>query len=398
MIANNWNKIKIVDLIEKQIDNRGKNPPKYYKKEKYPVLDNYLIKNEKTPNLKNANRYIDDYTYNSFLRNYIEKGDVVITLVGAGIGNVTTIPTNKCVIIQNTLGLRCNEKMINDFLYYTLLYNNERIKKFDRGSSQPSVKKTDILNMEVLVPTIKEQKAIVNILLSLDRKIEINNKINETLENISQNLYKRWFIDFKFPDEERKPYSTNNGKMIDSELGMIPEGWKVIKQGKFFPVITGKKNANIATSGGKFKFFTCSQKPFLTDEYSFDAEAILVAGNGDFNVKYFKGKFEAYQRTYVLIPYEKQLTGLLYFSIKNNLAKITSGHRGSVIKFITKGDLENYKLALPNDGELMKYAEVFSLIVTKILNNETENEKLIKIRDILLPKLMSGEIKVPIEE
>ncbi|MCK9331344.1 MAG: restriction endonuclease subunit S, partial [Candidatus Cloacimonetes bacterium] len=136
--------------------------------------------------------------------------------------------------------------------------------------------------------------------------------------------------------------------MVESELGLIPKGWEVKEQDEFFPVVTGKKNANVASDNGKYKFFTCSQQVFTTDDYSFEGEAILVAGNGDFNVKYYNGKFEAYQRTYVLIPNNPKIAGLLYFAIKNNLDDITKGHRGSVINFITKGHLANYKITVPN--------------------------------------------------
>lgn len=254
-------------------------------------------------------------------------------------------------------------------------------------------------NVTITLPSINEQKAIANILSSFDDKIEVNNKINENLENLAQVLYKHWFVDFEFPDENGNPYKSSGGKMIESELGPIPYGWEVKEQGEYFPIITGKKNANYSTDDGEFNFFTCSQQIFKAPGYSFEGSAILVAGNGDFNVKYYKGKFEAYQRTYVLIPHNEKLSGLLYFLIKENLSEITSGHRGSVIKFITKGDLEKYKIIMPKDIQLLEQmSRQFQNIVNKIQHNNEENTKLAEMRDLLLPKLMSGEIRMPVEE
>ena len=177
----NWKFIELKKVIELQIDNRGRNPREYFSNSKYPVIDNYLIKNQKNVDLNDAKRYIDQKTYDNFLRGYIKKGDVLITLVGNGIGNVTTCPSSESVIIQNTLGLRCNNLMINDFLYYSLLKEQEKIKVFDRGSSQPSIRKTDLLSMKIGLPSIEEQESIVKILSTLDDKIELNNKINKIL-------------------------------------------------------------------------------------------------------------------------------------------------------------------------------------------------------------------------
>ena len=176
--------------------------------------------------------------------------------------------------------------------------------------------------------------------------------------------------------------------------GIMPDDWKIYKLGDFLPVITGKKNANVSSSKGEYPFFSCSQDISYTDKYSFEGNAILVAGNGDFNVKFYNGKFEAYQRTYVLIPYNNRYTDWLYYAVKQNLSKITSDARGSVISFITKGNLEDFKFAAPVDLNNFNLIDVFSKINENILHNKQEIEKLVSLRNTLLPKLMSGEIDV----
>src|SRR5699024_2652256 len=115
----------------------------------------------------------------------------------------------------------------NEYLYYYLKYIRKKIINYDRGSSQPSIKKTDLLNTMIRIPNKKNQNAITNLLLSMEYKIELNNNIISNLEELAQTLFKRWFVDFEFPNEEGKPYKSSGGKMVESELGMIPEGWKV---------------------------------------------------------------------------------------------------------------------------------------------------------------------------
>ncbi len=252
-------------------------------------------------------------------------------------------------------------------------------------STRASLANGDLLNMKVYLPSSKNQQDIASILKSLDDKIENNRKINENLEQQAQALFKSWFVDFE-------PF--RNQPFVDSELGMIPEGWRVVKLKEFLNVITGKKNANVSTKKGLYPFFSCSQDISWTDSYSFEGDAILVAGNGDFNVKFYNGKFEAYQRTYVLIPFNELYSSFLYYAIQFNLKTITSGARGSVIKFITKSNLEECTFSIPSDFVSCSILKFFRDINDKIAVIRKENDILSNLRCTLLPKLMSGELKV----
>ena len=259
-----------------------------------------------------------------------------------------------------------------EWAYYKFLTYD--INSMDSGSAIPSTDRYEIYALEVDLPDYKLQEKTVDILHSLDDKIALNNKINENLERQAQAIYKSWFVDFE-------PFD-----------GVIPADWREYKISEFLPVITGKKNANVSSDKGTYPFFSCSQSFSWTDEYSFEGNAILVAGNGDFNVKWYNGKFEAYQRTYVLIPYNPQLTSWLYYAVKYNLAKITSAARGSVIKFITKGNLEDFSFYAPSSLEKLEIIETLTCINQAIDCNTQENYRLMHLRDILLPKLIAGEI------
>lgn len=275
------------------------------------------------------------------------------------------------------------ELVIPKFLYYLL--KTIDFMQYDEGTSIPSLRTQTLNEIKLKIPAIKTQKKIANILNALDSKIEINNKIISNLESQAQAIFKSWFVDFE-------PFQ--DGDFVESELGMIPEGWEVKELGEFIPVKTGKKNANIAKDNGEYPFFTCSQDISFTDVYSFDANAILLAGNGDFNVKRYNGKFEAYQRTYVLIPHQEVQVGWIYNLIKYNLPKIVSGYKGSVINYLTKGMIEKFKIAVPDDINDLMILKNFNEIEVLISNLNNQNTKLAELRDALLPKLMAGEIDV----
>ena len=277
----------------------------------------------------------------------------------------------------------------NEFVYYlshTPQFVNTAIKSMVGSSGRQRAQVPVLENLIMPVPVnLSDQRKIAGILSALDAKIENNNKINANLEAQAQALFKSWFVDFTpFKDQ---PF-------VDSELGPIPQGWKVGTLGEFFPIVTGKKDANISSKSGKYPFFSCSQNISWTNDYSFDGFAIIVAGNGDFNVKWYNGKFEAYQRTYVLIPYNPTLTSWLYYAVKYNLNMITIGARGSVIKFITKGDIQNFKVAYPQNIDKLEIVKMLGKINKDIEHNKNEVSCLAKLRDTLLPKLRSGEIKL----
>lgn len=263
-------------------------------------------------------------------------------------------------------------------------------------TTRASLNNEMMARLKIVVPNIQEQKAIAKILLDLDEKIEVNNKINKKLEEMSQAIFKQWFVDFEFPNEDGKPYKSSGGEMYESEKGLIPKDFEVSNLGEFFNVITGKENANFAKKNGEYKYFTCSQKDFMCDEFAFDGKALLLAGNGDFSLKWYNGKFNAYQRTYVLQPFKEHTFEYLYLTMNNYLKYITQGSQGSVIKFLTKGMIANYKI-IYNDDLVDKFNKIISSIFIKQENINREIEKLSEIRDILLPKLMSGEIRVPMD-
>lgn len=234
-------------------------------------------------------------------------------------------------------------------------------------------------------PSLETQNKIADILSTYDELIENNNKRIKLLEQMAENLYKEWFVRFRFPGYENAEFE--NG---------IPKGWELKKIGKdnLLPIITGKKDANYGDDGGDYTFFTCAQKPIMAPDYSFDQSAIILAGNGDLSIKLFKGKFEAYQRVYVLTPYNLDYLNLLYYAIKDELKMLTQGASGSTIRFITKGMIERISTVIPNEIIFKQFNAIVDDIYEQKALIEKANSNLIKQRDLLLPRLMSGKLEV----
>lgn len=259
----------------------------------------------------------------------------------------------------------------------------QEFQAFSTMTTRASLRNDDLLGLTVLLPNIKTQERIAGILRHYDFLIENNQKQIKLLEEAAHRLYKEWFIDLRFPGHE-------NVEIVDG----IPVEWEYLEFLNIAPIITGKKDANFGSENGKYLFFTCSQQPLLAESYSYDCDAVILAGNGDFNVKLYRGKFEAYQRTYVLSPYKIEHLYLLFYTIKNHMNYLIQGASGSTIKFLTKGMIADIKVLVPTCEILNQYNEIAEPLQRKLEVLIYQNKLLTEARDRLLPKLMSGEIEV----
>ena len=186
-----WEQRKLGEIINETIDNRGKNPP-YYCESGIPIIDNFMIKNNGYPDLKIATRYLDDYLFSNFIRKYNEKDDVLITLVGNGIGNIALFPKEKSAIVQNTIGMRFEHP--KKFKYYSLLSKNNEIVKLDRGMAQPSIRQDELKNLDINLPTEKEQSKIESLMTNLDNLITLHQRKLEKLKNIKKSMLDKMFV------------------------------------------------------------------------------------------------------------------------------------------------------------------------------------------------------------
>ena len=164
------------------------------------------------------------------VRGFPRKGDILLT-TEAPLGLVAKLDREKVGIAQRLLTLRGKKDyLLNDYLLYYLMSNEGQHQLTSRqsGTTVTGIKQKEFRKCLISIPPFEEQKAIAHILSTLDDKIEVNNEINKTLENMAQAIFKQWFVDFEFPNEDGEPYKSSGGEMIESELGLIPKGWEVV--------------------------------------------------------------------------------------------------------------------------------------------------------------------------
>lgn len=330
----------------------------------------------------------------------LNKGDIITPLTEQTIGllgSTAMIPeSGKYIQSQDVALVTPDESKLDRLFCYYLVSSDVVRKQLSAAAQQTKIRHTSpdkIKDCTVWIPGIELQKRIGKILFDIDQKIALNTRSNIELEAMAKQLYDYWFVQFDFPDKNGKPYKSSGGKMVWNEKlkREIPEGWKVIYAKDLCQIKTGKEDANFSVDDGRYPFFTCSKEILRCNEYCFDGHAVLIAGNGDFNVKHYTGRFNAYQRTYVLIPDNENYYGALYF---NALDRISSFHKisnGSIVKFIKLGDVES--LFVFNQKNEMLYKIINSIIIS-IEKKTIETNHLTHLRDSLLPMLMNGQVTI----
>lgn len=409
-----FDKYFLCELLDEVIDNRGKNPKKYYSSGQFPVIDNVLIKNSFYPDINSAERYIDIDAFNNFLRGYLHKNMPIMTLVGSGIGNVTLSPSDNAVIVQNTIGFKTNGKLNSIYLYYWFLTKQQELKSFNRGSGQPSIRKTDIENMTILIPDINNQNKIVKILSSIDKKIKVNNELNKNFQKLSQELYKRWFVDFEFPDENGKPYKISGGKMVESELGEIPEGWEIKNIKDIAKCVLGGTpsrgnpdfwNGNIAwINSGKINEFRILEPTEYITELGLKKSStvllpkkttvIAITGATLGQVSLLEIDSCANQSVIGIIGNDSKFSEYIYLLINYSIMNIISMQTGGAQQHINKNNVESFKVLVPNKVIIEKFHEIVKPLFEKISLNCFENKNLKNLNTTLLPELLNGTVNV----
>ena len=206
--------------------------------------------------IQNTEKYVTRLGVENSSTNILKEGDIILTARGT-VGEVGRI-VKPMAFNQSCFGLRAKTGIVtSDFLYYKLKTIMKNIKNHSHGSVFNTINRETFKHIFIDLPSLEEQKRIGNILTALDDKIELNNQMNQTLEKIASLLYKRWFVDFEFPDDKGNPYKSSGGEMVDSELGMIPKGWEVKELGEFITLINGYAfKSGSYSKDGNYKIIT----------------------------------------------------------------------------------------------------------------------------------------------
>jgi type I restriction enzyme S subunit len=331
----------------------------------------------------------------------LKKGDVLIAMTGQGsVGRIGKLYLNdgEMAFLNQRVGkFICDEKNINiGYLYYVLTTPEFQKILFDSasGSGQPNLSPEIILNTKIPYVNFETQTAIAEILSSLDDKIELNNKINQELETLEQTLFKQWFIDFEFPNENGEPYKSSGGEMVDSELGEIPKGWEVGKFENLVKISTGKGiNKKDYQEDGEYPVIGANGIMGYYTNYNIEGFRILTGRVGTLGTVRISNE-KAWTSDNVLIcdPFNKECSHYSYFVMKD--FDYNSLNRGSTQPLITQTDLKSQTILLPKKNILTLFQNQMDYFLSMLEINKSEIRNLINLRDTLLPKLISGELEI----
>ena len=332
----------------------------------------------------------------------LKEGQIIISARGT-VGELAVLGRDMA-FNQSCYGIYANDKTENNFLYYLLKYSIGKIKKNTHGAVFDTITKQTFDNIEVSIPENKAtQRQIAQILSSLDDKIELNLQMNQTLEAMAQAIFKEWFVDFNFPGFD--------GELVDG----LPKGWNRCLIKDFGKIVCGKTPSKAVKEyfGGEYMFikipdmhnsvFIIETTDSLTEEglnsqsnktippFSICVSSIATVGLVCINPE----PCQTNQQINSIVPKNKDSRYFLYFlttSMKDTFLATASG--GTATLNMNTSQFSNIGAFMPGEDILKEFDVIVSPIMEKILENEYNIKSLTQTRDTLLPKLMSGQLKI----
>lgn len=353
--------------------------------------------------------------------NRLEKGDLLfarqsLTLEGAGQSSIF-LGDQEDVVFESHL-IRCRlDKSRVDPLYYFYFFESkfgkQRIGSIVEQVAAAGIRGSDLIKLPVFLPSLSDQKAIAHILGTLDDKIELNQRMNQTLEDISKTIFKSWFVDFDpvrakaegrptglppeisdlFPDE-----------LVDSEIGEIPKGWSPSVAGDLFDCLDRKRvplsGNDRAKRQGSIPYYGATGVIDHVDDHIFDGTYLLIGEDGSVEKEdgtafsqYVSGKIWVNNHAHVLIGKGSISTEFLYLAFQ--FVKVSPFVTGAVQLKISQTNLRSIPITSPSPEISEQFQGIVAPMFERRLLLEKENLCLAELRDTLLPKLISGELRIP---
>ena len=340
----------------------------------------------------------DDYLYSSELKISQEglangsrlapKGSILLLTRGSGLFNRIPVCYTMRDLAYNQ-DVKCiessNKELVStEFLFYWLMGNKDSISAIleTTGIGAGKIDTNRLKNIRISLPSKNYQQALIEFAKSLMYKIEVNRRINDNLEQQAQALFKSWFVDFE-------PFK--NGEFIESELGMIPKGWRVGCLDDLLEIKYGKDHKKL--SDGKIPVYGSGGLMRRVDKSLYKGESVLIPRKGTLNnVMYVNEEFWTVDTMFYTIPKVEHIALFCYlFLLGKDLASMNAG---SAVPSMTTEILNSMPVVIPQNSIVNEFDNVISSYFRKIENNDNESRRLAELRDTLLPKLMSGELKV----
>ena len=326
------------------------------------------------------------------------------------VGELAIVKNEPQFAIKNIGLFKMNgDQLLSYLIYYYLHSDNaqENILKNIKGSTQQYIALKDLRLLPIGLPPIEIRQRIVEILKSLDDKIELNRRINANLEAQAQALFRSWFVDFE-------PF--RDGPFVDSELGKIPQGWKIGTLSEIGDVIGGGTPSKIKPeyytdngiawitpkdlSTNNCKFTSKGETDISELGYKNSSAKLMPRGSVLFSsrapigyISIAKNEICTNQGFKSIVP-KKAGTCFIYYFLRNNTSKIESMASGSTFKEASGGLMKSLEVIIPSNKILTAFEEAIQPLFNMQEHNEDENARLSALRDTLLPKLMAGEINL----
>ncbi|GAA8098072.1 restriction endonuclease subunit S [Helicobacter pylori] len=326
---------------------------------------------------------------------YVYKSQRTITLLGLKKSSAKLLPIGTilltsrasigdCAILkevattnQGFQSLIPLEKINNEFLYYLMLTLKNKLLKLASGSTFLEVSPNKIKNLLIPLPPLNEQIAIANILSDVDRYLCALRALILKKEGVKKAL------SFELLSQRKRLKGFN-------------QAWQRVRLGDICEITTGSLDANEMVHYGKYRFYTCAKEYYFIDKYAFDTEAILISGNGAYvgYVHYYKGKFNAYQRTYVLDNFSEHIIFVKYFLTMFLQSHIQTNKNEGNTPYIVMATLKDFEIPLPPLNEQIAIANILSDLDHEITSLKNKKRQFENIKKALNHDLMSAKIRV----
>ena len=309
----------------------------------------------------------------------LNKDDIIISARGT-VGEIAMLPF-EMAFNQSCFGIRANNnRILPDYLYYLTKTKVRELQHASHGAVFNTITKNTFENIICQIPPLEQQKQISTILSSLDDKIELNRRINDNLEQQAQALFKSWFVDFE-------PF--RGGKFVESQLGMIPKGWKVGTLSDLLDIRYGKDHKKL--NDGNIPVYGSGGIMRLADGILYNGESVLIPRKGTLNnVLYVNWPFWTVDTMFYSI--EKVPNVAKYCHLLLSKLDLASMNSGSAVPSMTTDILNKIQIIVANQDVFSSFNKCISSLYLKAKINLDENKRLSETRDLLLPKLMSGRL------
>ncbi len=372
MLPSNWQRVRLGDICE--FGNGGAYETLIVENGDFKLISLNSI--DIDGNLKNTMKRVNFYD------NSLKQDDIVMVLSdvahGDFLGLCAVIPSNDYVLNQRMGRLRIRNDCIN--ILFLRLYINANQKYFKmqgQGSSQLNLSKKAIEDFEILLPSLNEQIAIANILSGLDHYLYTLDALILKKESVKKAL------SFELLSQRKRLKGFN-------------QAWQRVRLGDICEITTGSLDANEMVHYGKYRFYTCAKEYYFIDKYAFDTEAILISGNGAYvgYVHYYNGKFNTYQRTYVLDNFSEHIIFVKYFLTMFLQSHIQTNKNEGNTPYIVMATLKDFEILLPPLNEQIAIANILSGLDHEIISLKNKKRQFENIKKALNHDLMSAKIRV----